>query len=115
MAGLHGAGLPLLYPYNARIVGCRNVTKNLFTLPFCYFCTRRKWRQNTPNLATWRIVLENVARYVCKHNTLRLKFNHVIFTEKPRQKVCKNRRKVLVLQGVLCKTALLNEKLKMKN
>ena len=86
---------------------------------FCLYCFRfavfahiikwRKMAQNESNLAMQRAKSLNAARYVCKHNTLRLKFNHVIFTETPCQKVCKNTVKWPILLCSLCKTALLDK------
>ena len=78
---------------------------------FCLYCFRfavfahiikwRKMAQNESNLAMQRAKSLNAARYVCKHNTLRLKFNHAKFGETSRQKVCKNRQKVPILLTVV--------------
>jgi hypothetical protein len=53
--------------------------------------------------------MANAACDVCYRRTLRLKLPPAAFVESSRQKVCKNSRKLHVLQGALCKTALWNE------
>ena len=74
----------------------------VFGFLFTVFAHSVKWHKRarkTPNLPAQHVVFPNAARYVCNHNTPSLKFNHVMFAESPRQKVCKNERKVPVLLG----------------
>ena len=80
-----------------------------FGFLFAVFAHSEKWRKRackTLNLPTQHVIFPNMARYDCKHNTLRLKFTHVIFTETPRQKVCKNVQKVPVLLSVDANSAI---------
>ena len=65
----------------------------VFGFLFTVFAHSVKWHKRarkTPNLPAQHVVFPNAARYVCNHNTPSLKFNHVMFAETPRQKVCKN-------------------------
>ena len=83
---------------------CQSVTQIMhfpFFLLFLHTSEKgRKTRQNASNLPTWHVMIRNATRYVCKHNTLRLKFTLSFFEDFSSQKVCKNVQKVPVLLSV---------------
>ena len=59
-------------------------------------------------LPTRHVTFSKFTCEVCKLDTSRLNFPRVKFTEKSREKVCKNAPKVPVLQGAVCKMTAFN-------